>query len=530
MNTTQIPSEHFRISDYADAIDKCVGIYDTNGGMVRRTELTRTPRLTGVLKCFIYLKREDLQVVHSFKIRGAYNKVLSLSEGQLRKGVIAASAGNHGQGVSLACAQKGACCEIVMPVTTPSIKVQAVWTLGGKVHLVGDDFDAALEYARARAKGTSMIFIDPFNDREVIIGQGTIAKEILAQFNAIRANSSIDAVFVPVGGGGLIAGVGSYLKTFSPETRVFSVEPQDCPTMQVAIHHHRPYALDSVGSFADGVAVRQVGDETFRIAKDVVDECITVSTDEICSAIREHFLETRSIVEPAGALALAGVIKYAKEHQPLGKHFVAISSGANINFDNLKYIAERCALGDGDETLFGAIIPDRPGCFLTLARLLKDYPITEFNYRMQEGKDASVFVGLKLDLSQQANRSGILASLKKADISTTDLVNNEMAKLHIRHMVGGRVQGGVQNERVFRFCFPERKGALLQFLESLQKAGAHWNISLFHYRNHGAAYGNVLVGIQIPSQDSARFGAFVKDLAFECVEETQNTTYRMFLR
>ena len=529
MNVSQSQSQHFYVSDYADAIEKCVGIYDTNGGVVRTTEFMFAPRLTCLLRCFIYLKREDLQVVRSFKIRGAYNKVLSLSEEQLSKGVIAASAGNHAQGVSLACAQRGARCEIVMPVTTPSIKVQAVKTLGGEVHRMGDNFDDALDYARTRSKETGMVFIDPFNDREVIIGQGTIAKELLAQFNTNRVNSSIDAVFVPVGGGGLIAGIGSYLRTFSPVTKIFSVEPQDCPTMQVAIQHNRPYALDTVGSFADGVAVKQAGDETFRLAKDVVDECITVSADEICSAIREHFLETRSIVEPAGALALAGVIKYTKEHQPLGKHFVAISSGANINFDSLKYVAERCALGDGDEMLFGAIIPDKPGSFLTFARLLKNYPITEFNYRMQEGKSASVFVGIKLDPFQKISGSSIIASLKKADISITDLANNEMAKLHIRHMVGGRTPGGAQNERVFRFCFPERKGALIQFLESLQRAGPSWNISLFHYRNHGAAYGNVLAGIQIPPQDSDIFDTFVKDLAFECVEETQNPTYQMFL-
>lgn len=475
--------------------------------------------LSARVKNSIWLKREDLQPVFSFKLRGAYNKLASLSTVELENGVICSSAGNHAQGVALAAQRRGARAVIVMPVTTPSIKVDAVRSLGGEVILHGDTYDDAYAHARELEKEHGLVFVHPFDDPEVIAGQGTIGLEILQQ-----AESKIDVVFVPVGGGGLIAGIAAYLKTVQPDIRVIGVEPSDSAAMSDSIAAGRPVVLDHVGIFADGVAVRRVGNETFRLCQQYVDEFITVDTDQICAAIRDIFEDTRSIVEPAGGLSVAGAKKYIATNNVTDQNLVTINCGANVNFDRLRHIAERAAVGEQTEMLIAVEIPEEPGSFKRFCELIGRRGITEFNYRYSDQKNAHIFAGIQLSRGAEEQQQ-LLAQLRDANYPVEDLSDNEMAKLHIRHMVGGR-SAGVENERLFRFEFPERPGALLDFLEAI---GTNWNISLFHYRNHGSDYGRILAGIDVPDAETGELEAHLADLGYTHWEESDNPAYAMFL-
>ncbi len=467
----------------------------------------------------IWLKREDLQPVFSFKLRGAYNKISGLSEAECESGIIAASAGNHAQGVALAAKRRNVKALIVMPRTTPGIKVNAVKALGGKTLLYGDTYDEAYAHALQLAEKRSMVFIHPYDDPDVIAGQGTIAMELLQQHR-----DPLDAVFVPVGGGGLIAGIAAYLKALRPEIRVIGVEPEDAPCMYEALKRNRRVVLDQVGIFADGVAVRQVGKEPWKVARKLVDEVILISTDEMCAATKDIFDDTRSMSEPAGALAVAAIKKYVEQSGASDETLVAINSGANINFDRLRYVAERAELGERREALLAVTIPERPGSFLKFCRTLGKRGITEFNYRYADASDAHIFAGVQLS-SGDDERQELIETLTQEGYPVVDMTDNEMAKTHIRFMVGGRAHG-VENERLYRFEFPERPGALLKFLSSMGKG---WNISLFHYRNHGAAYGRVLVGIQVPDEDRKRFREFLDELGYINFEELDNPAYSLFL-
>jgi threonine dehydratase len=467
----------------------------------------------------IWLKREDLQPIFSFKLRGAYNKLASLSDKELANGVICSSAGNHAQGVALAAQRRGIRSVIVMPVTTPSIKVDAVRSLDGEVTLFGDTYDDAYSHARELEQKHGFVFIHPFDDPDVIAGQGTIGLEILKQ-----ATENIDAIFVPIGGGGLIAGIAAYVKEMQPEIRVIGVEPDDSSAMRDSIEAGEPVVLDHVGIFADGVAVRRVGDETFRLCQDLVDEIITVDTDQICAAIRDIFEDTRSIVEPAGGLSVAAVKKYVAENQIEGQNFVTINCGANVNFDRLRHIAERASVGEQTEMLLAVEIPEEPGSFRNFCQFIGRRSITEFNYRYSDKKSAHIFVGVQLSGGAE-ERHALVAELGEAGYPLADLSDNEMAKLHVRHMVGGR-SVGVANERLFRFEFPERPGALLGFLDAI---GTDWNISLFHYRNHGSDYGRILAGIDVPEDETDKLEAHLADLGYAHWEESDNPAYAMFL-
>ncbi|NOR66014.1 MAG: threonine ammonia-lyase, biosynthetic [Woeseiaceae bacterium] len=467
----------------------------------------------------IWLKREDLQPIFSFKLRGAYNKLASLSDKELANGVICSSAGNHAQGVALAAQRRGIRSVIVMPVTTPSIKVDAVRSLDGEVTLFGDTYDDAYSHARELEQKHGFVFIHPFDDPDVIAGQGTIGLEILKQ-----ATENIDAIFVPIGGGGLIAGIAAYVKEMQPEIRVIGVEPDDSSAMRDSIEAGEPVVLDHVGIFADGVAVRRVGDETFRLCQDLVDEIITVDTDQICAAIRDIFEDTRSIVEPAGGLGVAAVKKYVAENQIAGQTFVTINCGANVNFDRLRHIAERASVGEQTERLLAVEIPEEPGSFRNFCQLIGRRGITEFNYRYSDKKSAHIFVGVQLSGGAE-ERHTLVTELGEAGYPLADLSDNEMAKLHVRHMVGGR-SVGVANERIFRFEFPERPGALLGFLNAI---GTDWNISLFHYRNHGSDYGRILAGIDVPEDETDKLEAHLADLGYAHWEESDNPAYAMFL-
>jgi threonine dehydratase len=467
----------------------------------------------------IWLKREDLQPVFSFKLRGAYNKLASMRAEDLARGVICSSAGNHAQGVALAARRRGIRAVIVMPVTTPSIKVDAVREMGGEVVLHGDNYDDAYTHARDLERQRGLFFVHPFDDPDVIAGQGTIAVEILKQ-----ATEDIDAVFVPIGGGGLIAGIATYIKLLRPEIRIVGVQPDDAAAMRDSIVAGKPVVLDHVGIFADGVAVRRVGDETFRLCRKYVDEIITVDTDQICAAIQDIFEDTRSIVEPAGGLAVAGVKKYIAENAAQGRSFVTINCGANVNFDRLRHIAERAAVGEQTEMLLAAEIPEEPGSFRRFCQSIGRRSITEFNYRYSDTVKAHIFVGVQLTRGI-AERREIIDDLRKAGYPVEDLSDNEMAKLHVRHMVGGR-SAGVRNERLFRFEFPERPGALLEFLNAI---GTNWNISLFHYRNHGADYGRILAGIDVPENETGELESHLAELGYAHREESDNPAYAMFL-
>ena len=467
----------------------------------------------------ILMKREDLQPVFSFKLRGAYNKIAGLSHEELSNGVICSSAGNHAQGVALAAKKRGVRAVIVMPVTTPTIKVDAVRALGGEVVLSGDAYDDAYTHARQLESEQQLTFIHPFDDPAVIAGQGTIGAEILKQTGA-----DIDAVFVPIGGGGLIAGIATCIKLQHPNIRIIGVEPDDSAAMRDSLAAGKPVSLDHVGIFADGVAVRRVGDETFRLCKEFVDEVITVDTDQCCAAIRDIFEDTRSIVEPAGGLAVAGAKKYIAENQISDQTLVTISCGANVNFDRLRHIAERAAVGDQTEMLIAAEIPEEPGSFRRFCEVLGRKSITEFNYRYADTNKAHIFVGVQLS-SGREEASSLLSDLVAAGFPVVDLSDNEMAKLHVRHMVGGR-STDVQNERLFRFEFPERPGALLDFLNAI---GTDWNISLFHYRNHGSDHGRVLAGIDVPESETEKLESHLQELGYAHWEESGNPAYAMFL-
>jgi threonine ammonia-lyase, biosynthetic, long form len=491
-------------------------VYD----IAQQTPLERAPGLSACTGNTVLLKREDLQPIFSFKLRGAYNKMVHLAEDSRQRGVITASAGNHAQGVALSARKLGIKASIVMPRTTPDIKVEAVRSLGAKIVLHGDSYDEAYEHAMHLVNERGLTFIPPYDDPDVIAGQGTVAMEILHQHP-----DDLHAIFVPVGGGGLIAGVAAYVKYLRPKTKVIGVEPDEAPCLYRALKMNRRVVLKQVGLFADGVAVRQVGREPYRIARKAVDEVILVTTDEICAAIKDIFDDTRSIAEPAGALSVAGLKRYVERTGVRGVNLVAIDSGANINFDRLRHVSERAELGERREALIVTTIPERPGSFKQFCQAIGRRNITEFNYRYSDPREAHLFAGIELRKGD-AEKDALIAELREKGYPVIDMTDNEMAKLHIRHMVGGH-GNSVENEILYRFEFPERPGALLKFLTGM---GQRWNISLFHYRNHGAAYGRVLVGIQVPSNERHLFKAFLEKLDYMYWEETDNPAYALFLR
>lgn len=501
-------------TDYLQRI-RAARVYD----VASATPLELASKLSERLGNRILLKREDLQPVFSFKLRGAYNKLTTLPEQTLQAGIICSSAGNHAQGVALAAKRKEIRAVIVMPVTTPSIKVEAVKSLGGEVILHGDTYDDAYAHARQLEKEQQLTFIHPFDDPDVIAGQGTIGMEILEQ-----TNTRISAVFVPVGGGGLISGIAAYIKAVDPGIQVIGVEPDDSAAMRESLAAGKPVVLDHVGIFADGVAVRRVGDETFRLCRELVDDIVTVDTDQICAGIRDIFEDTRSIVEPAGALAVAGAKKYLADSGIQNETFVAINSGANVNFDRLRHIAERAAVGEQREMLLAVEIPEQKGSFRNFCEAIGRRSITEFNYRYSNSSKAHIFVGVELHHGY-AERQELIDKLSSLGYPLEDLSDNEVAKLHIRHMVGGPATG-IENERLFRFEFPERPGALLDFLQAV---GTDWNISLFHYRNHGSDYGRILAGIQVPPQEADELESHLSKLGYAHWEESDNPAYAMFL-
>lgn len=490
-------------------------VYD----VAQETPLEKAAGLSRRLENTVLLKREDMQQVFSFKLRGAYNKIIHLSEEARQKGVIAASAGNHAQGVALASARLGLHAVIVMPRTTPGIKVNSVKQHNAEVVLHGNTYDDAYVHARELAAKRDLTFIHPYDDEEVIAGQGTIAMEILNQ-----RTESLNAIFVPVGGGGLIAGITAYIKSVKPTIKIIGVEPEDAACLYQALKHDERVILEQVGIFADGVAVRQVGEHPFKIARKYVDEVLLVSTDEICAAIKDIFDDTRSITEPAGALAVAGIKKYVQREGVTGQTMVAINSGANMNFDRLRHVAERAGLGEQREVLIAVTIPERAGSFRQFCETIGMRGITEFNYRFSDPSQAHVFVGVQMH-NGSVEKQKLIAALEKQQYSVLDMSDNEMAKVHIRYMVGGHARQ-VNDERLFRFEFPERPGALLRFLNHM---GQHWNISLFHYRNHGADYGRVLVGMQIPVGESKQFDQFLAGLGYGYWEESDNPAYTLFL-
>ncbi|HEX2566271.1 MAG TPA: threonine ammonia-lyase, biosynthetic [Burkholderiales bacterium] len=499
-------------SDYLERILKA-RVYD----VAMQSPLELAPALSKRIRNKVWLKREDLQPVFSFKLRGAYNKMAGLPKARLAKGVIAASAGNHAQGVALAAQKLGCRALIVMPVTTPRIKVNAVAARGAEVLLHGDSYDEAYSHAVRLRRKRGLTFVHPYNDPEVIAGQGTIGLEILRQHP-----QPIDAIFVPVGGGGLISGIAAYVKRVRPAVRIIGVEPVDADAMARSLRKGRRVKLQQVGLFADGVAVKEVGDETFRLCRRLVDEMVLVDTDEICAAIKDVFEDTRVVLEPAGALATAGAKAWAERRAARGKSLVAIASGANTNFDRLRFIAEEAELGEHREAVLAVTIPERPGSFKKFCAALGARNVTEFNYRIADSREAHIFVGVEVHGRDETER--LVRGLRRLGLKTLNLSDNEMAKWHVRHMVGGRAPA--KNELLYRFEFPERPGALARFLSSMR---SDWNISLFHYRNHGADYGRVLVGIQVPRQEMSDFRRFLAKLGYPHADETRNPAYRLFL-
>jgi threonine dehydratase len=481
--------------------------------------LELAPALSKRLGNRLLLKREDLQPVFSFKLRGAYNKMVNLPRDKLARGVIAASAGNHAQGVALAAQKLGCRATIVMPVTTPRIKVDAVAARGARVVLHGDGYDEAYARAMQLKRRLGLTFVHPYDDPDVIAGQGTIGMEILRQ-----CERPIDAVFVAVGGGGLISGIASYLKHLRPGVKVIGVEPDDADAMARSLKAGRRVKLDHVGLFADGVAVKEVGRETFRLCRKLVDEMVLVDTDEICAAIKDVFEDTRVVLEPAGALAIAGAKAWVERHGARGKTLVVVASGANTNFDRLRFVAERAEVGEHREAVLAVTVPERRGSFRRFCGAIGARSITEFNYRMAGAEQAHIFVGVEARGRGETLR--IVRTLRRAGFQTSDLSDNEMAKAHLRHMVGGH-SPLARHELLYRFEFPERPGALMKFLTAMNPS---WNISLFHYRNHGADYGSILVGIQVPPREMGDFRRFLARLGYPASDETRNRAYRLFLK
>jgi threonine dehydratase len=508
-------------NDYLERILKA-RVYD----VAIESPLERAPGLSKRLGNTLLLKREDLQPVFSFKLRGAYNKMANLPPAKLKKGVIAASAGNHAQGVALAAQKLGCRAVIVMPVTTPRIKVDAVAARGAEVVLHGDTYAEAYAHAMRLKRRRGLSFVHPYDDPDVIAGQGTIGMEILHQHPG-----PLDAIFVAVGGGGLISGIAAYVKRLRPGVRIVGVEPVDADAMARSLQAGRRVMLDQVGLFADGVAVKQVGKETFALARRLVDEMVLVDTDEICSAIKDVFEDTRVVLEPAGALAIAGAKAWVEKHGARDKTLVAVACGANTNFDRLRFIAEQAELGEHREAILAVTIPERPGSFKKFCATLGAKNITEFNYRIAESREAHIFVGIETANRDETAR--IVRRLERHGLKTLDLTDNEMAKTHLRHMVGGRAPWSgdrratrAANELLYRFEFPERPGALMRFLDNMR---SDWNISLFHYRNQGADYGRVLVGIQVPPAEMRQFRRFLDELGYPCADESRNPAYRLFL-
>jgi threonine dehydratase len=489
-------------------------VYD----VAKNTPLEFQPNLSARLGNNVLLKREDMQPVFSFKLRGAYNKMANLPKDALKRGVIAASAGNHAQGVALSAQKLGCRAVIVMPTTTPAIKIDAVKARGAEVILYGDSYSDAYVHALKLEKEQNLTFVHPYDDPDVIAGQGTIGMEIL---NAHP--EPIEAIFCCVGGGGLLAGIAAYIKAVRPEIKVIGVEAKDAEAMTESLKQGKRVILDQVGLFADGAAVKQVGEHTFEICKKYVDEMIVVDNDAICAAIKDVFEDTRSILEPAGALSVAGMKAYVEREGIHGKTLVAIASGANMNFDRLRFVAERAELGEQREAIIAVTIPEAPGAFKAFCQLLGNRNITEFNYRFSDPKEAHIFVGLAI--ANAAEIGKLIYDLAAQGLNAIDLTDNEMAKLHLRHLVGGRAPQ-VKNELIYRFEFPEKPGALMKFLDTM---GHDWNISLFHYRNHGADFGRVLVGIQVPPHEQNEFFAFLNDLGYPFWDETQNPAYQLFL-
>src|SRR3954466_386179 len=493
-------------------------VYD----VAMESPLELAPNLSARIANRVLLKREDMQAVFSFKLRGAYNKMSGLPRSRLAKGVIAASAGNHAQGVALAAQKLGCRAVIVMPITTPRIKVNAVAARGAEVLLHGDSYDEAYAHAVRVKRKRGLTFVHPYNDPEVIAGQGTIGVEILRQHP-----QSIDAIFVPVGGGGLISGIAAYVKRVRPSVKIIGVEPVDADAMTRSLKKNKRVKLEQVGLFADGVAVKEVGEETFRLCRRLVDEMVLVDTDEICAAIKDVFEDTRVVLEPAGALAVAGAKAWVDRNGARDRTLVAVASGANTNFDRLRFIAEEAELGEHREAILAVTIPERPGSFRKFCTALGRRNVTEFNYRIADSRDAHVFVGIEVRAREDTAR--IVRSLRRQGLRTLDLSDNDMAKTHLRHMVGGRasfVKSAPSPELLYRFEFPERPGALLRFLESMRD---DWNISLFHYRNQGADYGRVLVGMQVPRAELSQFRTFLRKVGYPYADETGNPAYKLFL-
>jgi len=489
-------------------------VYDVS----KETRLHEAPLLSGRLKNDIWLKREDEQGIFSFKCRGAFNRIYKLIEQHPVAGIVAASAGNHAQGVALAARELDIQAVIVMPQTTPAIKVDAVRGLGGEVVLHGDDFDTALAHALALGEERGFPFIHPFDDPDTIAGQGTVGVELCRQHPG-----KLDAVFVPVGGGGLASGVSAYMKYLRPEVKVIGVEPVDAASMHDALLANERIMLPEVGLFADGVAVKQVGKYCFDVCREFLDEVVLVTVDEMSAAIKDIFSETRTLTEPAGALAVAGLKRYVRDTGVSGQTFIAVNTGANINFDRLRHVAERVEVGESREALLGVTIPEQPGSFLKFCNTLGKRGITEFNYRYTDASIAKVFAGVEVN-GGLSEREALIVTLENAGYTVLDMTHNDIAKLHLRHMIGGHIS--LPQERLYRFVFPERPGALARFLSAL---GENWNITLFHYRNHGAAYGRVLVGMTLPVGEEQKLDEFITKLGYKAEEETQNSAYSMFL-